>query len=194
MLNRPCQQIDPRIQIIHCANHSYFCLEDEAAAISPHARVTVFPKDTPLLSIGDSGLYDYEPNFPEGRSPELWFNLFNNMWGTNFPQWIEGNFRYRFTVFSSEPDQEIPYAQEFPYEAIPGIPETLEVVDSMTEDSVLYLMLRDHSGIAAPQTIDIPGAMLCQTDLLHRPLGESKADELTIAVRPNGLHCIAVSQ
>lgn len=36
--------------------------------------------------------------------PELRFCLFNNMWGTNFPQWIEGDMAFEFDVFAEDPN------------------------------------------------------------------------------------------
>jgi hypothetical protein len=26
------------------------------------------------------------------------FNLFNNLWGTNFPMWFEGDLKFRFAI------------------------------------------------------------------------------------------------
>lgn len=193
LISRPCAEVDPRTQIVHCANHAFYCLEDKAAAIGRNSRVTVFPKDTPLMSIGSSGLYEYNAEFPENREPELRFNLFNNMWGTNFPQWIEGDFRYRFTIYTSGPDSSgFPVSQS--HSSIPGIPDDLEVVDSKTEKDTLYLMLRDHGGETAQKTIKAPGFCLCETDFWQRPLGKGVNDELTFTLRPNGLHCIAFSR
>lgn len=193
LLGRPCAAVDPETQIIRCANHTFFCLENEATAAGEKAAVTVFPQDTPLLAIGSSGLYEYEPEFPKGRAPEMWFNLFNNMWGTNFPQWIEGDFTYRFTVRSSAPE-ETPRLKEKPsFTPIPGIPETLEPVSVSVEKGVLYLLLRDHIGSPEPQTLRFPGHQICRTDLLHRSLGDPRADELTLPIRPYALHCIAVT-
>ena len=191
-LGRPCAEIDPQRQIIHCANHSFYCLEDRGSAIGQRSRVTVFPKDTPLLSIGSSGLYEYEADYPEGRVPELWFNLFNNMWGTNFPQWIEGSFRYRFRILTSAPDRKADFPLSGPKPAFPGISASLEIVDTETGGDTIYLTLRDHSGEAARQTISLPGMTLRETDLWSRPLGPEQDNELTLTVRPNGLQRIAV--
>ena len=183
LLGRPCAEIDPRTQIVHCANHSFYCLEDRVTAYGPSSRVTVFPADTPLMAIGSSGLYEYEPDFPEGRPAELWFDLFNNMWGTNFPQWIGGSFRWRFTLCSAAPGEKDTAAKA----------DALELVDLRENGGKYYLILRNHSGSPAPRTIRVPGAVLRRTDLLYRPAGDAAAEELTLAVRPFGLHCVEVS-
>lgn len=38
----------------------------------------------------------------------------------------------------------------------------------------------------------MPGAILREADLLRRPRGDSRRDELEIMMRPYGLHCIAL--
>ena len=194
LLGRPCAAVDPETQIMRCANHSYFCLENEVIATGKHAAVTVFPQDTPLMAIGSSGLYEYEPEFPKDRSPEMWFNLFNNMWGTNFPQWIEGDFSYCFRICASVPEETSRLRNTEGYEPLPGVPSCLEVVSASTENGTLYMLLRDHSGKHTRQTLCLPGKMLCETDFRHRPYGEPQEDKLIITVRPYGIHCIAVTK
>lgn len=193
LLGRPCAAVDPEKQIVRCANHSYYCLENKVTASGKNSVVTVFPQDTPLMAIGSSGLYEYEPEFPKGRHPEMWFNLFNNMWGTNFPQWIEGDFSYHFTICSSESDAETRLKDQNSYSLVPGIPSEFEVVNTSFENGRMYLLLRDHSGNPARQTISIQGKNLTVTDLWHRPLGPEQPDHLSISIRPYGIHCISVS-
>ena len=193
LIGRPCAAVDPETQIIRCANHAYFCLENEVTALGSSADVRVFPQDTPLVSIGTSGLYEYEPEFPKGRSPELWFNLFNNMWGTNFPQWIEGDFSYRFTIRPSAPEERNRLHEQNRFSLIPGIPEGLEPVQTAFDKGTLYLLLRDHSGTTEKQTLHFPGKCLCETDLWHRPCGQPEKDQLTLSIRPYGIHCVRIS-
>jgi hypothetical protein len=56
----------------------------------------ITPLDTPLVApLGDFMAYEKgPPDFSRG----LRFNLYNNKWGTNFPQWWEGDFRARFRL------------------------------------------------------------------------------------------------
>jgi hypothetical protein len=40
-------------------------------------------------------------NFHDGQPPlrqGMHFNLYNNVWGTNFPMWWEGDFKARFQI------------------------------------------------------------------------------------------------
>ncbi|MGM0123093.1 hypothetical protein IGI37_000459 [Enterococcus sp. AZ194] len=53
--------------------------------------------DAPLFSLGQKGLllFDHEV---EQLNRGIYVNLFNNVWGTNFAAWNEGNMNYRFRV------------------------------------------------------------------------------------------------
>ena len=57
----------------------------------------IYSPDAFLIGLGkDPGLnFSAEPvKINEG----LHFNLLNNLWGTNFCMWNEGNLTYRFTI------------------------------------------------------------------------------------------------
>ncbi len=197
-IGKPGAVVDPETQIASCANHALLNLEHEITALGDNACLTVCAKDTPLVSIGAPGVYDYQKEFPKNRKNQLWFNLFNNMWGTNFPQWIEGDLRFRFTLWGGTAGQ----AADAPARAasvclgtskpLPGIPEDLSLVHTQLEDGTLYILLRNYSGASGPRRIRIPGAILREADLLRRPRGDSRRDELEIMMRPYRLHCIAL--
>ncbi|CAN7268798.1 DUF5054 domain-containing protein [Paenibacillus sp. LjRoot153] len=75
---------------LHCASQ-WVDVQDEQVGLA------IIPFDTPLFSIGEKGIYQYSKVYvPE--QPILHFNLFNNQWGTNFPQWISGSFQYTFRI------------------------------------------------------------------------------------------------
>jgi hypothetical protein len=53
--------------------------------------------DAALVAPGEPSLLDFnnrQPNLSKG----MHFNLFNNVWGTNFPMWYEDDGRFRFTL------------------------------------------------------------------------------------------------
>lgn len=54
-------------------------------------------KDTALVNLGEPGLFQFS-NTPADLEAGVWFNLFNNMWGTNFPMWYGENARFRFKI------------------------------------------------------------------------------------------------
>lgn len=57
----------------------------------------IVPEHTPLVSRGGDLLCRFEPDFIPADNM-LYFNLFNNMWGTNFPQYLEGTYKFSFLV------------------------------------------------------------------------------------------------
>lgn len=199
-LGKPGAVIDPETQIVSCANHALLNLEHEITALGDDACLTVCAKDTPLVSIGAPGIYDYQKEFPRNRKNQLWFNLFNNMWGTNFPQWIEGDLRFRFTLWGGTAAQ----AADAPARAVsvclgaaepvPGVPDDLSLVHTQQENGTLYILLRNYSGASGSRRIRMPGAVLREVDLLRRPRSDPRRDELEIAMRPYGLHCIALGR
>lgn len=53
--------------------------------------------DTGLCSIGAPSLLNFSRALPNPREG-VWFNLHNNVWGTNFPMWYDQDARFRFTL------------------------------------------------------------------------------------------------
>lgn len=53
--------------------------------------------DAPLVSMGRPNLYAVD-DIIEDLSGGFWFCLFNNRWGTNFPQWSSDDMRFEFTL------------------------------------------------------------------------------------------------
>ncbi len=61
----------------------------------------VIPLDSALVA--PHGRHLLEHNI--GRQPvELWFNLYNNHWNTNFPVWFSDDMKFRFLVKRNAPD------------------------------------------------------------------------------------------
>ena len=197
-LGKPGAVIDPETQIAPCANHALLNMEHEVTALGDDVCLTVCANDTPLVSIGAPGIYDFQKSFPKDRKNQLWFNLFNNMWGTNFPQWVEGDLRFRYTLWGGTMEQ----LHDAPARAatvclgaadgMEGVPEDLHLVHTQVENGAIYLLLRNYGGHTGRRIIRLPGMMLQEVDLLHRPLGETRRGELEITVRPYGLHGISL--
>lgn len=53
--------------------------------------------DCPLVSPGIPHLCDYVNTVPD-ESEGIYFNLYNNTWGTNFPMWYDEDARFRFEI------------------------------------------------------------------------------------------------
>ena len=202
-IGRPGGVIDPKTQIRTCANHSLFCLEQEVTVLGEQGCLSICSLDAPLFGIGSTGIYEYHKEFGMDRKPSLYFNLFNNMWGTNFPQWIGGSFRYRF-VLRGCTEQEAESAYEWAarisgkaVDILPGnvtLPQGMELVHMELEDNVLYVMLRDLTGISEMRQIYVEGAEIASVDLLHRPAGETGSGCMSFGVRPYGIHVFALQR
>lgn len=59
--------------------------------------ITLELVDSPLLAVGKPSIYSFYNKLPD-TSKGIWANLFNNMWGTNFPMWNEGDARFRMVL------------------------------------------------------------------------------------------------
>lgn len=71
--------------------------------------------DLPLVSLDRPGLWRFSTDFiPE--KPNVFFNLFNNQWGTNFQQWVGGSWSstvhiWTFSDYDDSKDLAVPSAQ-----------------------------------------------------------------------------------
>jgi len=94
--------IDPGRDIIEGGNKNLWCA-DWLDASDDRVGIGVISTDMPLLSIGNTGIYRFEP----GRKPSeslVYAHLSNTQWGTNFPQWLEGDFRWRIRLVPHQGD------------------------------------------------------------------------------------------
>lgn len=54
-------------------------------------------RDAPVVALGKRSPLNYSKELPD-MSGGVHMSLFNNAWGTNYPQWCGGDWRYRFTL------------------------------------------------------------------------------------------------
>lgn len=66
----------------------YACIDNTA----------LYTYDAPLISFGKNAIFEFNGGKPHNKKPIFVVNLFNNQWGTNFPQWIEGEFVFNFAI------------------------------------------------------------------------------------------------
>ncbi len=53
--------------------------------------------DAPLIAVEKPVIYGFYNQLPDTKKG-IWVNLFNNQWGTNFPQWYDEDARFRFEL------------------------------------------------------------------------------------------------
>lgn len=98
-LGRIGSVVDPATQLQPGSNHEMFCVSSGMTAADSQGRgVGICPIDAPLLSIGRPGVLRYSRSFGS-REPDVFVHLFNNTWGTNFQQWIGGNWSVRVRIW-----------------------------------------------------------------------------------------------
>ena len=60
-------------------------------------RISIETLDTALVAPGEPSLLDFRQDIPSDDEA-IYFNLYNNMWATNFPLWYEEDARFRFIL------------------------------------------------------------------------------------------------
>jgi hypothetical protein len=60
-------------------------------------RFQIISLDAPLVAPGRPSLLDFNNDLPNLQHG-MHFNLFNNVWGTNFPMWFGEDCRFRFII------------------------------------------------------------------------------------------------
>jgi alpha-mannosidase len=210
--------LDPLEDIVVSSGTLLHCCESWVDVHDSGAGMAVIALDSPLFSIGRNAMWDFEVAYrPE--DPTLHFNLYNNWWGTNFPQWIGGELRYRFRLLphagdwrsgevwkaaaeAMEPPQvfggEFPEAGEFP----PLVRNDLEgmsvVAFKRAEDKSGYVLrLRDLLGLsrAVPVELDARVTGVEAVDLLERegrelPREDGNSRRILLETRPFEVHTL----
>ncbi|MFH1921146.1 MAG: hypothetical protein ABIP48_14855 [Planctomycetota bacterium] len=101
-LGRLGSVVDPAKDARRGSNFETFCLTSGMTITGPDgAGVGLLPFASPVVSIGQPGLYRYSKEFGS-REPVVFVNLFNNVWGTNFQQWVGGSWESRIRIWSVE--------------------------------------------------------------------------------------------
>ncbi len=90
---------DPAKDIVQGGNFDCFCLNTGLNVLgSDSTGVGLCPIDSPLVSLGYPGAYRYSRTF-QPRKPLVLVNLFANVYGTNFQQWIGGTWSSRVRLW-----------------------------------------------------------------------------------------------
>lgn len=178
--------LDPQKDIQDGANHSLYCLENGMAALGEEVGICLKTQDAPLVSLGQTGIYHFAPRYERQERANIYVNLFNNMWGTNFPQWTGGDLRFSFSLSGIKRDGERGLVQKFN-----SMPELVQVTRNYFEKTDITLprqmrligidpakdgmliQLADVSGEASERCLAVKGCRITPADLYGRPQGES---------------------
>jgi len=92
--------VDPATDYIKGSNHDYCFLNSGMAVLdSDNQGFGIMSPDVPGISLDRPGLWSYSPTFVPQKA-NVFFNLFNNQWSTNFTEWVEGSWNARFYIWS----------------------------------------------------------------------------------------------
>ena len=95
--------VDPTTDFVPGSNHYVYAVNTGLTVAAPDgAGVGVCPIDSPLISLDIPGGWHYAKRFTPEK-PNVYVNLFNNQWTTNFRLWTEGTWRSRVRLWAVEP-------------------------------------------------------------------------------------------
>ena len=98
-LSRMGGVVDPARDIRRKSNLDLFCLDGGLTLQGDdQAGLGLCPLDSPLVSLGYPGLLRFSTDWTP-RQPVVFLNLFNNIWGCNFRQWVDGSWTSRVRVW-----------------------------------------------------------------------------------------------
>ncbi len=187
-------------------NRRQLWLNTGAAVSEPSGYgVGVCPLDSPLVSLGEPGLYQTGATY-QPKHARLYFNLYNNQWQTNFRNWTGGDLVSRvrlwtFDRFTSEaalyspamearvplrvarsrqPGGHLPPSQ-------PGLTLSRKgvMVTAFGEDPDLnpgtLLRLWEQGGLSGPLTVTLPGGLPAAHAVPVNLRGEKTGQPIAIA-------------
>jgi hypothetical protein len=91
------QTVDPR-KVVLRGNRRLHAVGDAVTGFDRARRVRIETMDAPLVAPGRASLLDFHQGLPSSHDG-VHVNLYNNVWGTNFPLWYEESARFRFRLW-----------------------------------------------------------------------------------------------
>ena len=95
-LDKMNEWVDPR-DVIENGNRHLHAVDRSAWYRDDGDQLLVETPDAPLVAPGEPSLLDFNNRQPD-VSEGIHVNLYNNVWGTNFPQWYGQDARFRFRL------------------------------------------------------------------------------------------------
>jgi hypothetical protein len=160
--------------------------------------VGICPLDSPLVSLDEPGGWLFSKDFVP-KKPDVWFNLFNNQWTTNFRLWNEGDIYasfilWTFDKYDNERSLITPSLEAFALNFRPAYPN----IDSTSftegirldrkgiyvtafgndpESGELTLRMWEMAGQGGAVTVQLPKSFSAKSvqpcDLRGRPIGKT---------------------
>lgn len=100
-VNKMGQRISP-LEVIRNGNRKLHAVGKGVEYRDDRGGLVIDSLDAPLVAPGEMSLLDFNNRHPPLRRG-MHFNLYNNLWGTNFPMWFEDDARFRFILKCTSP-------------------------------------------------------------------------------------------
>ena len=85
------------LDVISHGNRNLHAVQDGVSYRGEDGELRIETLDAPLVAPGAARLLHFDDSLPD-LSGGMHFNLLNNIWGTNFPMWYEGDAKFRFRL------------------------------------------------------------------------------------------------
>ena len=199
--------LDPEKDIVKKANHSLACVENGMAAFGKQKGFCLKTPDAPLVSLNGTGIYHFAPEFEAAENGSISVNLFNNMWGTNFPQWMGGDLHYSFVLEGLSREEEAELSDRLnrsPEEvrlmkkslgSLPlKLPAGMRLIGTDPTEGGMLLQLSETSGTPSARTLAAAGCRITPVDLYGRAQGESREEEYTFEAAAFGIQAFLLEK
>ncbi len=93
-LDKLGQRVSP-LDVIRDGNRKLHAVDSGVFYHDEASQLSIETLDAPLVAPGDPALLNFNNRQPALKHG-MHFNLYNNVWGTNFPMWYEDDARFRF--------------------------------------------------------------------------------------------------
>jgi len=214
-VNKLGDVLDIAADIQKGANNALHCIENFIDITNGNSGMAFVPRHTHLVSLGKKRLLTYTPTCEE-TEPTVFFNAFNNTYGTNFPQWMGGDYRCEFRLIPHDGNwqQGDVYRQALDYRlpvlempAPAGAPASCAWFDDLDGMAVLalkpaeqgdgfILRLHDITGCKRQTALTFPAqfAAVFRCDLQERILDEVQGQTLSFETQPFEVHSFYLKQ
>lgn len=99
-LGRTGAIVNPATDFVKNSNHDYYFLNTGIAIVDNKGNgFGLNTPNAPAVSLDRPGLYRFSGDFIPQR-PNVFINLFNTQWGTNFAEWVEGGLSAKVYLWS----------------------------------------------------------------------------------------------
>jgi hypothetical protein len=84
-------------EVIRGGGRRMHAVTEDFACVDGNDRLTIKTLDAPVIAFRPESPLNFSQDLPDPRQG-VHVSLFNNAWGTNYPQWAGGDWLYRFTL------------------------------------------------------------------------------------------------